>query len=89
MLRGRFFLRKNTVCPLTAGENRAIILSNLIQTVEAEITAAMPPQRARGAESRARNTLSNGPRRVQSNASDRRVFCNARPALVAGDMSVS
>ncbi len=27
----------------------------------------MPLQRARGAESRARNRLSNGPRRVQSN----------------------
>ena len=28
----------------------------------------MPLQRARGAESRVRNKLSNGPRRVQSNA---------------------
>jgi len=38
------------------------------ETVEAEIKAAMPPQRARGAENRARNTLSNGPLRAQSKA---------------------
>ena len=36
----------------------------------------MPSQRARGAESRVRNKLSNGPLRVQSNAKDRKVFCN-------------
>ena len=42
---------------------------NRIQTVEAEITAVMPPQRARGAESRVGNKLSNGPLRVQSNGS--------------------
>ena len=36
----------------------------------------MPLQRACDAESQVRNKLSNGPRRVQSNASDRRVFCN-------------
>ena len=38
-----------------------------IQTVDAEITAMMPLQRARDAESRVRNKLSNGPLRVQSN----------------------
>ena len=39
----------------------------ILQTVEAEITAMMPLQRTRGAESRVRNKLSNGPLRVQSN----------------------
>ena len=38
------------------------------QTVEAEITAMMPLQRTRDAESRVRNKLSNGPRRAQSKA---------------------
>ena len=37
------------------------------QTVEAEITAMMPLQRACGAESQVRNKLSNGPLRAQSN----------------------
>ena len=46
----------------------AIIYSNLIfQTVEAEITAMMPLQRACGAENQVRNKLSNGPLRAQSN----------------------
>ncbi len=36
----------------------------------------MPSQRTRGAESRVRNNLSNGPLRVQSNAFVRKVFCN-------------
>ena len=36
----------------------------------------MPVQRACVAESRVRNKSSNGPRRVQSNALRRRVFCN-------------
>lgn len=36
----------------------------------------MPLQRARAAESRVRNSLSNGPLRVQSNVRKRRVFCN-------------
>ena len=38
------------------------------QTVEAEITAVMPSQRACDAENQARYTLSNGPLRVQRNA---------------------
>ena len=38
----------------------------------------MPLQRARDAESRVRKKSSNGPLRVQSNASDRRVFCNVK-----------
>ena len=38
----------------------------------------MPSQRACDAENQARNKLSNGPRRVQSNAIYRRVFCNVR-----------
>ena len=42
--------------------------TNLIhQTVEAEITAMMPLQRACDAENQARNKLSNGPLRAQSN----------------------
>ncbi len=41
--------------------------NSIFQTVEAEITAAMTLQRACGAENQARNTLSNGPLRVQSN----------------------
>ena len=46
----------------------AIIYKNLIlQTVEAEITAMMPLQRACDAENQARNKLSNGPLRAQSN----------------------
>ena len=46
----------------------AIIYNNLIfQTVEAEITAMMPLQRACGAENQVRNKLSNGPLRAQSN----------------------
>ena len=36
----------------------------------------MPVQRTRGAESRVRNKLSNGPLRVQSNVTCHRVFCN-------------
>ena len=36
----------------------------------------MPLQRACGAESQARNTLSNGPLRVQSNVIFHRVFCD-------------
>ena len=36
----------------------------------------MPIQRARDAENQARNKLSNGPLRVQSNVSSHRVFCN-------------
>jgi len=36
----------------------------------------MPTQRARKAEIRVRNNLSNGPLRVQSNVNFHRVFCN-------------
>ena len=38
------------------------------QTVEVEITAMMPLQRACDAENQVRNKLSNGPRRAQSKA---------------------
>ena len=45
-----------------------IVSDNLIhQTVEAEITAMMPLQRACDAENQVRNKLSNGPLRAQSN----------------------
>ena len=46
------------------------------ETVETEITAIMPLQRARDAESRVRNKLSNGPLRAQSNVLTHRVFCD-------------
>lgn len=49
----------------------------------------MPLQRACDAENQVRNKSSNGPLRVQSNARERRVFCNVRPASEAGDMLVS
>ena len=50
----------------------------------------MPSQRARGAESRVRNKLSNGPLRVQSNvayATEYSATCGH--TSVAGDMLVS
>lgn len=65
--------------------------NNKTETDEAEITAATSLQRACVAESQARNELSNGPRRVQSNdlTCQIRVFCNVRNASVSGDMFVS
>ena len=60
---------------------RAIIYDNLIiQTIEAEITAMMPLQRTRVAESRVRNKLSNGPPRAQSNV----IFTKYSATLWAG-----
>ena len=54
---------------LTLPMGCAIFSLKLIpQTVEAEITAVMPSQRACDAENQARYTLSNGPLRVQQNA---------------------
>ncbi len=54
---------------LTLPMGCAIFSLKLIpQTVEAEITAVMPSQRACDAENQARYTLSNGPPRVQRNA---------------------
>ena len=52
------------------------------QTDEAEITAAMPLQRACDAGSQVRNTLSNGPRRAQSNVMlfPQKWFCFPRPS---------
>ena len=62
---------------------------NLIsQTVEAEITAMMSLQRARGAESRARNKLSNGPLRAQSKTSVK-YSATCGHTSVAGGMLVS
>ena len=58
------------------------------QTVEAEVTAMMPVQRARGAESRVGNKLSNGPLRVQSNAKAK-YSATCGHTSVAGDMLVS
>ena len=60
----------------------------LNQTVEAEVTAMMPFQRVRDAAIRARNTLSNGPLRVQSKAmAEYSATCGH--TSVAGDMFVS
>ena len=51
---------------LTAAYNSDILNKNFIkETVDAEITAMMPLQRACVAESQVRNKLSNGPLRVQ------------------------
>ena len=49
----------------------------------------MLSQRARDAESRVKNRLSNGPLRAQSNVGIYRVICDGRHTLVAGDMMVS
>ncbi len=46
------------------------------ETDDAGITAIMPIQRAREAESRARYRLSNGPLRAQSNVGFHKVFCD-------------
>ncbi len=58
----------NGFIPVDKAEKIGYHTNNLIlQTVEAEITAMMPLQRACGAESQAGNKLSNGPLRAQSN----------------------
>ena len=64
-------------------------LKLIFQTVEAEITAMMPLQRTRGAESRVRNKLSNGPLRVQSNGINPKYSATCWHTSVAGDMLVS
>ena len=62
----------------------------LNQTVEAEITAKVPSQRARVAESRVRSRSSNGPLRAQSNAWGSRAEYSATcwHTSVAGGMMV-
>ncbi len=73
---------------LTREKYSFIIQNNSIhQTVDAEITAMMPLQRACDAESQVRNKLSNGPLRVQSKeteVSEYSVTCGH--TSVAGDM---
>ena len=75
------------LCPvkkfyLTTENFSARIQNNFIhQTVEAEITAMMPLQRACAGESQVRNKLSNGPLRVQSKVPvfyRNPVFCNVK-----------
>ena len=56
-------IRRLDICGLYCYNPR-----NFIETVEAEIKAAMPSQRARKGESRAGNKPPNGPRRAQSKA---------------------
>lgn len=70
---------------LTNEKNGAMIQ----KTVDAEITAMMPSQRVRGAVSRIRNKLSNGPLRVQSNAFTAKYSATCWHTLVAGGMLVS
>ena len=60
---------------LTRETRIATIHLTSYETVEAEIKAAMPSQRARGDENRAGNKPPNGPRRAQSKA-ESRVFCD-------------
>ena len=72
----------------------AVIESSQVhkQTVEAEITAMMPVQRTRVAESRGRNKSSNGPLRAQSNEREgpiQSILRRVRHTLVVGDMLVS
>ena len=57
-----------------------------METVEAEIKAAKPPQRVRIAESRMGNEPPNGPRRAQSKAKSR-VFCDVGHTSVAGGIT--
>jgi len=57
------------------------------KTEDAEITAAMPIQRVREAEIRARNKSSNGPRRARANSLS--VVRDGRPTSAVGDMMVS
>ena len=82
--------KENEHILLTKQISSALILKNKIyQTVEAEIKVVMLSQRAREAESRVKNRLSNGPLRAQSNVGDYRVFCDVGHTSVAGDMLVS
>lgn len=72
----------------------AVIKSSQVhkQTVEVEITAMMPVQRTRVAESRGRNKSSNGPLRAQSNEREgpvQSILRRVRHTLVVGDMLVS
>ena len=71
---------------VTSAYNTQIINN---QTVEAEITAMMPLQRACDAENQARNKLSNGPLRAQSNVTITKYSATCGHTSVAGDMSVS
>ena len=67
----------------------SILINNLIfQTVEAEITAMMPLQRACDAENQARNKLSNGPLRAQSNGFFQSILRRCRQTSFAGDIAL-
>ena len=66
-----------------------IISKKLNETVDAEITAMMPLQRACDDENQARNKLSNGPLRAQSKGSLPSILRRCRQTLIAGDMLVS
>ncbi len=62
-------------------EYARIYFNSITQTVEAEITAMMPLQRVCDAEKQARNKLSNGPLRAQSN-----VFITKYSATLQADV---
>ncbi len=75
---------------MTSVQDMGIVYKKVsIQTVEAEITAMMPLQRACGAENQVRNKLSNGPLRVQSNGVSPEYSATCWHTSVAGDMQVS
>lgn len=81
---------QNTRYSIDAGANSCYNADNLkTKTVEAEITAMMPLQRARGAESRVRNKSSNGPQRAQGTARFAQYAATCWLTLVVGDMMVS
>ena len=62
----------------------------ILQTVDAEITAMMPLQRACDAEIQARNKLSNGPLRAQSKVLFAlSILRRCRQTSLAGDILVS
>ena len=72
-----FFAKSALVCiKILDKKSFCMVYSIILKTVEAEIKSDKTTQRARVAESRVRNCLSNGPRRVQTKG-ERRVFCNA------------
>ena len=83
--------RSNFLAGVLTGRGQSGMMSkSSYKTVDAEITAMMPVQRARGAESRVRNKLSNGPRRAQSNGAVVPEYsATLGHTSVAGDIEVS
>ena len=61
----------------------------ILETVDAEITSIKTTQRARGAESRVRNCLANGPLRVQSNGISQSILQRVGIRQLPGKMKKS